>query len=134
MPYSLFDRYKQPDGTFADGGTKGDNLTHFLCEKVCVHMCGQPEVALLYVKSGLALLDDLKNKVWEDQESYDGWAQRCQSHFGSSGSEYFFWYWLYANGWSEHGGAVPGWLTDEGELLLALLREWAASAESKVED
>lgn len=38
------------------------------------------------------------------------------------------WYWLDNKGYTEHGGSVPGWLTEEGWKLLEDLEELMAEA------
>lgn len=80
--------------------------------------CGDPVSNLRYVLGGLRLLDDLRRKVWAKEETYADWWARCQAHFGNERATYFFWYWLDKEHLSEHGGAVPGWLTESGERLL----------------
>lgn len=74
--------------------------------------CGDPESTLLYILGGLELI--------ENPDDEDG----RRSHFASVGAEYFFYYWCANEGLEEHGGAVPGWLTDKGHTVLSLLREW----------
>ena len=88
--------------------------------------CGMPEDNLLYVLRGLELIDekrpDVGGNAW-----YVGHRARLTEHFKTSGAEYFFFYWCDKQGFTEHGGSVPGWLTPDGDTLLALLREWQAS-------
>lgn len=44
-------------------------------------------------------------------------------HFGGENPAYFFFYWASDRQLTEHGGAVPGWLTEKGKTLLADLKE-----------
>lgn len=85
--------------------------------------CGCVEDATAFITGGLKLLRDLQAKVWTKEETWEAWKARCDAHFGSTGSAYFFWYWLHKEGFTEHGGAVPGWLRDKGEALLRTLLE-----------
>ena len=84
--------------------------------------CGVPDAAGEYVMKGLALVDSLSEKVWKDQTTYAQWASEKDKHFGGQGPEYFFWYWASDLGLLEHGGSVPGWLTDKGKAFLFALR------------
>lgn len=91
--------------------------------------CGIPEETLEWVGGGLQLIVDIKAKVWDDSNPYDyhAWAADVREHFGPErGSEYFFWYWASDRKFTEHGGSVPGWLTELGEQLLADIRRVTA--------
>lgn len=44
-------------------------------------------------------------------------------HFGNEASAQFFFYWADRAGLTEHGTAIPGWLTEKGETVLAELEE-----------
>ena len=63
--------------------------------------CGQPEMVLAYVRD---VLRDIKNQSCPDKDS---------------APTYLVWYWLDSKDFTEHGGSVPGWLTDKGRDLLA---------------
>lgn len=76
--------------------------------------CGMPEDAMEFIRDGLQLVSDLKDKVWTDQITYAQWAENEMNLFGSRGQAYFFYYVLDSTGLTEHGGSVPGWLTDAG--------------------
>ena len=56
--------------------------------------CGLPRKNLEYIRDGLAHIDVKYNRYWCD-----------------------------AQGLTEHGGCVPGWLSKKGEKVLADLRE-----------
>jgi|1_EtaG_2_1085319.scaffolds.fasta_scaffold02908_15 hypothetical protein len=43
---------------------------------------------------------------------------------GHDGAQMMLWYVLDREGFIEHGSSVPGWLTDEGEILLSDLNEY----------
>lgn len=90
--------------------------------------CGMPENNLLYILGGLEIIDE---KRPDDRTQFDAWwdahTKREAAHFGNQSSAYFFYYWADKEGLTEHGGSVPGWLSDEGVALLTKLREWKAT-------
>lgn len=88
--------------------------------------CGDPESALQFLLEILQLIKDRAdaanntekyNKLYEDIEE--------KLHFKSTpGLFWLFLYMLDQKGLTEHGGTVRGcWLTDEGEKLLASIKE-----------
>jgi len=92
-----------------------------------------------YLIGGISLLSELQTvrsalcfrterDVWKP--FYEGWEQRCLDHFGSESGADFFWHWINESParLAEHGGSVPGWLTDDGVKLRDIL--W----QCKVED
>lgn len=119
--------YKVEDGLYQLPGDEGGypDVTELLQSgmlKFCA--CGRPEENLTYILGGLELIaeerpDDIDHSMW-----FVGHEERARKHFGNQEAEYFFYYWADSEGYIEHGGGVPGWLTHEGENLLALLREW----------
>lgn len=87
--------------------------------------CGRPDDALKYIHDGLRLIDDLELAVsesnsFERNSSYDDWRYEVEKHFKSSEAEYFFYYVMDVLGLTEHGGSVPGWLSDKGKAFLSL--------------
>lgn len=119
--------YLQDDGTYKDSeGCSHDNAEDFLCSILGFCGCGQPEAALEHVRQSLRIIHDLKEKVWEKTETYDSWNARMRALMHTNGIEYFTYFFLDDKGFLEHGGSVPGWLTPEGEDMLADLDEWAA--------
>lgn len=115
--------YRQDDGTYVKDGCTSFDLEGFLVEQLGFCGCGAPDEALKYVQGGLQLLSDLKELVWTKKIDYKERDTRLRAFFGSVGAEYFFWYRLDDLGLTEHGGQVPGWLTEEGEDMLADLKE-----------
>lgn len=96
--------------------------------------CGNPEAAAEFMREGMQIIADqrkgphyTRNAGRFDPE-FEQWVKDHQArelaHFGSRGSAYFFYYWLCDKDLEEHGGSVPGWLTDTGEELLAKLTAW----------
>ena len=90
--------------------------------------CGMPDAALEHVRKALQIVDDLKQLVWEKKITYEQWEERKKEVFANSGQEYFMWYFLDNKELTEHGGSVPGWLTQEGIELLEDLNELSAEA------
>jgi hypothetical protein len=100
-----------------------DRLSYVLGQfKFCG--CGAPEAAAQYIRDGLQAYVDLWRAIRASPSMSDearvAW-RRFEAHWPDAGQRYFFWYWLDANGLTEHGGSVPGWLTDKGEDYLAAL-------------
>lgn len=85
--------------------------------------CGQPSETREYVRKALQLVKDLKEKVWENLMTYDDWHKQKQDLFKTDEAEMFMWYWLDNKAFIEHGSAVPGWLTNDGEEILSDLNE-----------
>lgn len=110
--------------------------------------CGMPDAASAYVFNALRHLYDFDasssapiNGIERRQpamapfftQEYD---DRCKARedarketFCGNGAEYFFWYWADEKGLIEHGGSVPGWLTDKGRMVLELLHLMQESAQ-----
>lgn len=91
--------------------------------------CGLPESAAVYIRDGMQAFVDLWGVIEARPaaEHRAAW-QAFYAYWPDEGARYFFWYWLDSRRLTEHGGSVPGWLTDEGTDYLAALAE--ALAES----
>lgn len=89
--------------------------------------CGQPETVLLFLKEVLELISDEPAEGVTFDEWYPGHRAKELALFHSDGIAYFVWYVLADKDITEHGGSVPGWLTEKGEALLSRLREIPAS-------
>lgn len=90
--------------------------------------CGRPEENLLYIHKGLNLIIEVGPYGRDEYEKwYADHLDRVIKHFGSLDSAYFFYYWADKEGFTEHGGSVPGWLTDKGRDLLKLLGDYKAT-------
>jgi len=93
--------------------------------------CGMPEENLEYILGALELISDLgpenKTPFGHDNE-WSTWWDKHQAdilkHHGSEKAAYFFYYWADNQKLTEHGGSVPGWLTDKGEEVLGYLKSW----------
>lgn len=90
--------------------------------------CGRPEENLLYIYKGLSLINE-EGPIDKDKhrEWFADYSDRANKHFGSQEAAYFFYYWADKEGFTEHGGSVPGWLTTKGEHLLKLLSDYATN-------
>lgn len=127
----MLERYRKDDAYEKDGVDYGDLEelvgTGFL--KLCG--CGNSGIAMQYVLDGLELIDETSPDPSSNQEAWSVWWKaheaRVMAHFKSDGARYFFWYWADNEGLTEHGGSVPGWLSDKGRELLTALREWKSA-------
>jgi len=97
-------------------------LDYVLVELLDFCGCGRPEDAAEYIRDGLRLIAERFEKP-EKEFDFPAYSGNLTAHFGSMGARYFFWYWCYDKGLTEHGGSVPGWLTPKGNALLAFLNE-----------
>lgn len=71
--------------------------------------CGNTEDTLKYIRDHMQLLDDHKKNHFGPETG---------ARYTFSPAEYLVWYELDRVRLTEHGGAVPGWLTQFGEEML----------------
>lgn len=117
-----------------DGGIKDkDHLYHqtaadYMCHILGFCGCGQPLEALKYI---LNIMRWIKvNSELNNASIYDS-IKKAQEHWkeldlifnGNDGAKYFALYRLSDLDLTEHGGSVPGWLTEKGFLWLEALEE-----------
>lgn len=115
------DLHKQEDGTYLiDGTTFEDEMAVFQTHMLDFCGCGSPETSMRIIHQALQLL---KNK-WDETIDYNQFDKSTLELFGSEGIRYFFWYVFDDKGLTDHGGSVPGWLTDKGSELLDDLTEY----------
>ena len=76
--------------------------------------CGHPEDNLAYIRDGLEHI--------ASDAPFEEWVVAGNALFGNDRARYFFYYWANQIGLTDHGGSVPGWLTDTGEALLEVLK------------
>ena len=107
----------------ADGGW--NSLVDFIQESAFGFCgCGRPEENLKYIMEGLAHIDEERPKSATEHEVwFKDWVRRGVKVFGNERARYFFFYWCAKEELTEHGGAVPGWLSADGKTLLGALRE-----------
>lgn len=98
------------DGTHYPIMQEGDTKESAFVDYVTGHAlgfcgCGNPTNVLRYVHR---MLSDLK-------------ARRKRSEISGTPEQDFFWYWADNEKITEHGSCIPGWLTNKGEQLLAII-------------
>jgi len=97
-----------------------DNLTDLLAIGVCNFCgCGRPDEALIYIMNSLKYIE----KAFHDDYEYEEWKEEGELLFPTIGSNYFIYYWLSEMGFTEHGGSVPGWVTDKGFEFVKLVEQ-----------
>lgn len=87
--------------------------------------CGMPEEAAAFLREVLDNIRELREAPKErgkEMAAYDRFAARQAELLPSDGLRYLLYYLLNHVGVLEHGGSVPGWLSDEGKALLERLR------------
>lgn len=82
--------------------------------------CGDPDSALEYLAKSLQLIKLLR----EDDLKWTDWKIEVDKHHKNDGECYFVWYFLDHKGFTEHGGSVPGWLSQKGKELLEDIEEY----------
>ena len=119
---SIFDQYK------ADGGFKYGPDDVFHEEEIDVVLggmlgfcgCGMPDEAAAFLFKLLSMLD---------QRSAIDYKERFNIRDGlfsgehKNGTAYLLYYFLDKEEITEHGGSVPGWLTEKGQMILDHLKE-----------
>lgn len=75
--------------------------------------CGMKEEALIYVRDILSLIRGIEDSKF----TKEAWNE-LQKYFKSYKDYYFALYWMDNLGLTQHGGSVPGWLTEKGEAIL----------------
>lgn len=109
----------------ADGIDYDSELDYVCCAVLGFCGCGIPEETAEWVLRGLEAIDrpfQREEKEW--QAFYPQWQDELRSLYGDNdAARYFFWYWCDDKGLTEHGGGVPGWLTDKGKGLRDRLKE-----------
>lgn len=113
------DKFKQEDGWYKnEDGVSFENAESFITTGMLDFCgCGSPDEAMNYVGDALRLI------VNRQGLAYPEWEKETKKLFNSDGAEYFMWYFLDNKGLTEHGGSVPGWLTDKGKALLEDIEE-----------
>jgi hypothetical protein len=132
------DKYKQPDG-----GYKMPNDSYCCDAEEVLHIailgfcgCGRPKDSLAYMRDVLKHIDELHeiheiSRVYEERKpAYDAWDEKGKSLFATEGAKYFMFYFLDNIGFTEHGGSVPGWLTEEGREFLEDVTAYLLDEES----
>lgn len=120
----FIDKYKKDDCWIDEAGCQYFDAESFI-EMGLFNFCGcgQPDSTREYVRNSLQLVSDIKELVWEKKMSYEDWIDKKNELFKTDEAEFFMWYWLDHKGYIEHGGSVPGWLTEDGKEILSDLNE-----------
>jgi hypothetical protein len=95
--------------------------------------CGNPEEALKFIRLSLSQIDKLKT-VWQKEITYENWEKENKEIYFNSGIEYFTYYMLDNYKLTEHGGSVPGWLSEKGKILLHDLNIWYEELQEEMND
>lgn len=130
-----YDIKQNPDGTWQFGEDWYESLEQILQVGICKGCCcGYPQENLEYILSALELIGDRGPDTIGPRANKDEWNKwwnehqaKIIAHHGNIRAAYFFYYWANEMEFTEHGGAVPGWLTAKGIELLHLLKNWKAS-------
>jgi len=113
------DKYRNEDDTYTDENecTHDSAVDFYQCHVFDFCGCGCPEKNLALIRDGLQYI---KNGAYDetDPDWYKKWQKKGWNIFGNEQSRYFFFYWADKEGLTEHGGSVPGWLTDKGQEAL----------------
>lgn len=107
IPWS--DQYKTESGYEVDGTFYQDRESLLQCELFGFCGCGDPTATFRLVAPALRALAN----------SQLTWQERDAATHADGDVRYLLWYVLDRAGLTEHGGSVPGWLTDKGKQVLA---------------
>lgn len=117
-------KFRQPSGEYiGEDKCNYESALDLLCTdtfKFCG--CGHPESALQYMRDVMSHINRLKEEVWENKITYEQWNQGGKKIFSNDGAEYFAYYILDNLELTEHGGLVPGWLSEKGLEVLEELK------------
>ena len=117
-------KYNKHGFYYDEDGTCYETADEFIqCKMFGFCNCGDPELSLEFVRRALQQVSNLEELVWKEKQTHKEWDEITVKQLGSKQAMYFAWYWLHEKNFTEHGGSVPGWLTDEGRNLLQDLNE-----------
>lgn len=116
------------DGQYVLNGDKYDDPCELLQNGILgFGMSYKVGDCLTFIMWGLALVEK-RSKVYREAKGDISslLADRLedeQQYFNSDGVESFFYHWCVSEELVDYGTSLPGWLTEDGENLLSLLRE-----------
>lgn len=87
---------------------------------------GSPDENVTFIGNVLRLFE------YRENNTYDQWKGKVRELLPTGDVEYFMWYWLDKEEYTEHGGSVPGWLTDKGKQLLSDINAWEKMDDDEV--
>lgn len=115
----LLSALKDDDGYLVDAeGLHHESASDYMCHVLGFCGCGVPESALAYVRDAMKAIQAMTERGYAKPD-----IDACYRMFASDGERYFVWYRLDNLELTEHGGSVPGWLTDKGKDWLVALDE-----------
>ena len=124
MDYDVNEYWKEEIQAYVKDGQEFDDIEDLIHNgffNFCC--CGIPENSLRFVWEVLYNLD----YIWKHKDSpSEEWSQLWrdwENKQKDKNAVYFLYYWLDNEGFTEHGGSVPGWLTVDGEDLLKSLNK-----------
>lgn len=94
--------------------------------------CGNPEEGYAALRDTLA--------AYDNDEAVGGWEGRCERtdkwwKERGDGYAHLLLYFIDTAGLLEHGGSVGGsWLSEEGKLVLAFLRQWGVDPDGWIDE
>lgn len=122
----FMDKYKKSDGVYEIDGIIYDTIEDALMMGVFGFCgCGMPLHTLAYIRDELEIIKRHTEWLMENHHIAKDIPSPMENNDKEEnlGRSYFIWYWFDKMGYTNHGGSVPGWLTDEGESLLECLKE-----------
>ena len=119
------DQYKKEDGYYSEDNCYYETAVDFMqINQFGFCGCGDPEGNLEFIMKGLQHIDrDQPEDRSKFGQWFDKWVKEGHEIFGNEESRYFFFYWADKEELTEHGGSVPGWLTEKGKRVLSDLTE-----------
>jgi len=94
--------------------------------------CGQPEIPLRVIREALEVLWTPQVNEPGFHEAHEGRWSRIETWMGPEPQSNLAWFVFYVlDTWklTDHGGSLPGWLTDDGRKLLKFLQDTDCSRE-----
>lgn len=124
------DKFKGDDGGYVDTeGCWWETAEDFIHSHILGFCgCGAPQLSIRYVRDVLKHIEAVHALPRGDTRDdwgrvYDEWKEAGKAIFSSEGAEYFAYYVMDDKGLTEHGGSVPGWLTELGLEVMEDLDE-----------
>ena len=101
-----------------------DDAMDEVFEKLGFCGCGMPSDAAEFIAKALA---HIGHRCWDGPDfTYEDWKAEGDALFHNDGIAYFVYYVFDKLELTDHGGSVPGWLTDLGKDVLAKLEKLPA--------
>jgi len=115
MDKSWIEKYKREDGYYDEDDCYYEDAESILTVHVLKFCgCGLPGEAMEFVGKVMRLLRDMH----DDHDVWDAKWKELDELFPNDGIRYLVYYYLDNLELTEHGGSVPGWLTEKGKQVL----------------